>query len=93
MTKADIVHAISQETGIILKDSKIIVDAFINNVKQCLTDGNHIELRGFGTFKNKVRKPRIARNPNTQETIRLGERVIPTFKFSKQVIEKVKENN
>ncbi|MEA2103941.1 MAG: HU family DNA-binding protein [Candidatus Cloacimonadota bacterium] len=93
MTKADLVHVISQETGIILKDTKIIVDSFLESVSKSLVEGNHIELRGFGTFKNKVRKPRIARNPNTQEVLNLGERVVPTFKFSKDVVELVKNNN
>lgn len=93
MTKADLVHAISQETGIILKDTKIIVDSFLDNVSDSLIEGNHIELRGFGTFKNKLRKPRTARNPNTQEILNLGERVVPTFKFSKTVVNAVKNNN
>jgi DNA-binding protein HU-beta/integration host factor subunit beta len=93
MTKADLVRAISQETGIILSDTKLIVDTFLNVVKENMINGEHIELRGFGTFKNKVRKARIARNPNTKETIDLPERVVPTFKFSKFFINDVIENN
>ncbi|MBC8526845.1 MAG: integration host factor subunit beta [Candidatus Cloacimonetes bacterium] len=93
MTKADLVQSISQETGIILKDTKIIVDALFNNIKDCMIRGEHIELRGFGTFKNKVRKPRIARNPNTNEIIKLPERVVPTFKYSKFLIKNVMNNN
>jgi len=93
MTKADLVHAISQETGIILKDTKIIVDSLIENIKKSLIEGEHIELRTFGTFKNKKRKSRLARNPNTQEKIKIPERVVPTFKFSNKLIEQVKKHN
>ncbi|MBS3740499.1 MAG: integration host factor subunit beta [Candidatus Cloacimonetes bacterium] len=93
MTKADLVHAISQETGIILKDTKIIVDSFLDNIKESLIEGEHIELRTFGTFKNKKRKARLARNPNTQEKIQIPERVVPTFKFSNKLIEQVKKHN
>lgn len=93
MTKADLIQAISQETGIILKDTKIIVDALLDNIKESMINGEHIELRGFGTFKNKVRKARVARNPNTKDLVHLPERVIPTFKFSKFFINEVMDNN
>jgi len=93
MTKADLVRAISQETGIILSDTKMIVDAFLENVKKSMVRGEHIELRGFGTFKNKRRKARIARNPNTREIVKLPERILPTFKFSKFFINDVMNNN
>ena len=93
MTKADLVRAISQETGIILGDTKMIVDSFLDNVVNSMIKGEHIELRGFGTFKNKKRKARIARNPNTKELVELPERVVPTFKFSKFFINDVMDNN
>lgn len=93
MTKADLVRAISQETGIILSDTKMIVDALLSNVRKSMVRGEHIELRGFGTFKNKNRKARTARNPNTGEIVRLAERIVPTFKFSKFFITDIMNNN
>jgi len=93
MTKADLVRAISQETGIILSDTKMIVDALLSNIRKSMVRGEHIELRGFGTFKNKKRKARIARNPNTGEIVRLPERIVPTFKFSKFFITDIMNNN
>jgi len=93
MTKADLVRAISQETGIILSDTKMIVDALLSNVRKSMVRGEHIELRGFGTFKNKKRKARAARNPNTGEIVRLPERIVPTFKFSKFFITDIINNN
>ncbi|MEA3475892.1 MAG: HU family DNA-binding protein [Candidatus Cloacimonadota bacterium] len=93
MTKADLVRAISQETGIILSDTKMIVDALLSSVRKSMVRGEHIELRGFGTFKNKKRKARTARNPNTGEIVRLPERIVPTFKFSKFFITDIMNNN
>ena len=93
MTKADLVRAISQETGIILNDTKMIVDALLSNVRKSMVRGEHIELRGFGTFKNKKRKARTARNPNTGEIVGLPERIVPTFKFSKFFITDIMNNN
>lgn len=83
MTKADLVKKISQETGIIRKDAAIIVDAFLDSIKESLQKGKHIEIRGFGTYKLKSRRPRMGRNPKTEEKVPVPERVVPTFKFSR----------
>ena len=83
MTKADLVKIIANETGIIRKDVSVIVDSFFSTTKDCLKEGNHIEIRGFGTFKLKQRKPRMGRNPRTDEKIPVPERTVPTFKFSR----------
>ncbi len=89
MTKADLVKKISDETGILRKDTAIIVDSFLEAVKDSLIEGNHIELRGFGTFKIKTRKPRSGRNPKTGEIVPVPERVVPTFKYTRAIKEEV----
>jgi nucleoid DNA-binding protein len=58
-------------------------------VKGALRQGRHIEIRGFGTFKVAVRKPRTARNPRTGETVPLPERKVPVFKVSRDLKERV----
>jgi nucleoid DNA-binding protein len=63
MTKADIVDQISERTGLTKKDVAETVDSFLNAVARALANGHHIEIRGFGTFRVKDRKSRIARNP------------------------------
>jgi nucleoid DNA-binding protein len=83
MTKAELVKVISHDTGIIRKDAATIVDTFLAAIKDSLLEGNHIEIRGFGTFKLKVRNPRIGRNPKTDAEVKVPERVVPTFKFSR----------
>jgi nucleoid DNA-binding protein len=89
MTKADLVKSISNETGIVRKDVAIVVDAFLDAVKDTMKDGNHIEIRGFGTFKLKQRKPRIGRNPKTADKVPVPERIVPTFKFSREFKEEI----
>ena len=69
MTKADIVDQISERTGLTKKDVAETVDCFLNAVAKALSDGHHIEIRGFGTFRVKDRKSRIARNPRTGEAV------------------------
>ncbi|MCB5228577.1 MAG: integration host factor subunit beta [Candidatus Cloacimonetes bacterium] len=84
MTKADLVKIISENTGILRKDVAVVVDAFLQSVKDSMTKGNHIEIRGFGTFKLKTRKPRMGRNPKTDEKVPVPARTVPTFKFSRE---------
>jgi nucleoid DNA-binding protein len=93
MTKADLVKSISNETGIVRKDVAIVVDAFLDAVKDTMKDGNHIEIRGFGTFKLKQRKPRIGRNPKTADKVPVPERIVPTFKFSREFKDEIAEAN
>lgn len=93
MTKADLVKNIATETGIIRKDVAIVVDSFLNAVKDSMKNGQHIEIRGFGTFKLKVRKPRIGRNPKTADKVPVPERVVPTFKFSRNFKEDIADAN
>jgi len=89
MTKADIVKMISDETGMLRKDTAVIVDSFLDAVKKSLIEGNHIEIRGFGTFKLKIRKPRNGRNPKTGETVPVPERVVPTFKYTRALKDEI----
>ena len=84
MTKAELVRDISSETGIIRKDVAIVVDSFLNAIKESLKRGNHIEIRHFGTFKLKARKARIGRNPRTSIKVDVPERVVPSFKYSRE---------
>ncbi|MBN2460191.1 MAG: integration host factor subunit beta [Candidatus Cloacimonetes bacterium] len=93
MTKADLVRNVSAETGIIRKDVALAVDAFLEAVKDSMKEGKHIEIRGFGTFKLKVRKERIGRNPKTEEKVDVPARVVPTFKFSRAFKEEVDDAN
>lgn len=65
MTKADIVEDIAQKTGLTKKEVGETVDLFLEQVSDLLSQGRHLEIRGFGTFKVKERKERMARNPRT----------------------------
>ncbi|MCL2759590.1 MAG: integration host factor subunit beta [Treponema sp.] len=69
-TKADIVDALYEKTGMSRAEIRNAVDLFIDEMKEALMRRQVIELRGFGTFEVKVRKARPrARNPRTGETI------------------------
>ena len=61
------------------------MDGFLATVSQALKDGHSIEIRGFGSFKVKKRKARMARNPRTGEEVYVDEHFVPIFKGSKEL--------
>ncbi|MGH7572461.1 MAG: HU family DNA-binding protein [Gemmatimonadota bacterium] len=91
MTKADLVEQIAEATGLTKKDTAVVVDGFLEAVKQALAREQNIEIRGFGSFKVKRRRPRKARNPRTGESVHVPGRTVPTFKPSKELKELVME--
>ena len=93
MTKADLVEQVYEAIGpgVTKKDCAAIIDAFLKAVKQSLAGGEHIEIRGFGTFKARRRKPRLARNPRTGDPVHVPSRAVPVFKPSRLFKEEVAE--
>ena len=90
MTKADIVNRVASATGVTKLETEILVDGFFKTISEALADGEHFEIRGFGTFKVKQRKPRIARNPRTGERVNVEPKFVVTFKPGKEMEEKVR---
>ncbi len=82
MTKAELVEMISVETGISKKDTGIIVNMILENIGQALVSSDKVELRGFGSFKVKQRRSRLARNPRTGESVGVPAKRVPYFKAS-----------
>jgi nucleoid DNA-binding protein len=85
MTKADVVELIAEKTGFTAKDVKVVVEQFLDEVKNCLQDDKHLEIRGFGTFKVKNHKARKARNPKTNEEVQVPAKKKAFFKVSREL--------
>ena len=85
MTKAEIVDEIAERTGLTKKDVADTVDQFLEAVSRALAAGKHIEIRGFGTFKVKDRKSRLARNPRTGEEVAIPSGKTIRFKPGKDL--------
>ncbi|HLF19393.1 MAG TPA: HU family DNA-binding protein [Bacteroidota bacterium] len=92
MTKADIVDVIASATGLTKVETEAVVDGFIQTVINSMKEGKNIEIRGFGSFKVKKRKGRMARNPRTGEQVKVDEHFVPIFKVSKELKQIVDEN-
>jgi integration host factor subunit beta len=93
MTKADLVEQVAEAIGpgITKKDCAMVVDGLLNAIKNALADHAHIEIRGFGTFKVRKRRSRMARNPRTGDPVEVPARAVPIFKPSKDLRVQVSE--
>jgi len=63
MTKAELIEDVSRVVEMSRKDSEIIVETIFDSIVKSLKVGDKIEIRGFGSFRTRQRKPRIGRNP------------------------------
>jgi integration host factor subunit beta len=91
MTKADLVERVTAQISrtagpmISKKDCARVVDSFLDAIKEALQEQKNIEVRGFGTFKVRERKSRLARNPRTGDPVEVPPRAVPVFKPSKEL--------
>ena len=93
MTKADIIAEISEKTGLEKADTQIAVEAFFHVVKDSMENGENIYVRGFGSFVNKKRAKKVARNISKNTAIIIEEHYVPSFKPSKTFTEKIKKSD
>ncbi|MFC2123837.1 HU family DNA-binding protein [Bacteroidota bacterium] len=90
MTKAEVISKISEQTGIDKADVQVTVEALFSVIKNSMADGENIYVRGFGSFVNRRRAKKVARNISKNTAIIIDEHYVPNFKPSKVFIEKIK---
>src|SRR5262250_664746 len=85
MTKADLIDEVSRLAELTRKDSEVIVETIIDSIVRSLRVGDKIEIRGFGSFRTRQRKPRVARNPKTGDRVEVPAKKVPFFRPSKEL--------
>lgn len=83
MNKAELINAAAEKSGLSKKDTEAAVSAAIEAITESLTQGEKVQLVGFGSFEVKSRAARVGRNPRTKETIEIPASKIPVFKAGK----------
>ncbi|REA62410.1 integration host factor subunit beta [Dyadobacter luteus] len=93
MTKADVIAQISEKTGVDKGDVQQTLESFFTVVKDSLSDGENLYVRGFGSFINKKRARKVARNISKGTSMIIDEHFVPSFKPAKVFVEQVKESD
>jgi DNA-binding protein HU-beta len=91
MTKAEIVADIANKTGIEKVAVQAAVETFMESVKNSLSKGDNVYLRGFGSFIIKKRAQKTGRNISKNTTILIPAHNIPAFKPAKVFSNAVKK--
>jgi integration host factor subunit beta len=87
MTKAELVDEVGREASLTRKHSEVIVEAVFSSIVEALQRGDKIELRGFGSFRLRTRRPRQGRNPKTGTKVEVPGKSVPYFKPGKELRE------
>jgi integration host factor subunit beta len=85
MTRADLIEKVSRLAELPRKNSEVIVETIFDSVVRALRTGDKIEIRGFGSFRTRQRKPRVGRNPKTGDRVEVPPKKIPFFNPSKEL--------
>ncbi len=85
MTKADLVSMIADKAEITKKDAEIALKAVVDSITEALTDGEKVQLVGFGTFEIRERAARTGINPHSKQKIQIPAAKVPAFKAGKSL--------
>lgn len=85
MTKADLVDHVTALGDLTRRDGEVIVETLFDSIVDALKADDKVEVRGFGSFRSRQRKPRTGRNPKTGESVAVPAKRVPYFKPSKEL--------
>lgn len=84
MTKSALIDRVTEKVeGLTRNQTEIIIDTIFDSIKDTIAKGEKIELRGFGNFRLKQRRPRKARNPKTGNSVDVPAKRVLYFKVGK----------
>ncbi len=85
LTKAELADILFDQVGLNKREAKELVDAFFEEIRCALVDGELVKLSGFGNFQLRDKSSRPGRNPKTGESIPISARRVVTFHASQKL--------
>ncbi len=87
MNKSELVKALADEVNIPIEEATMVVNTFVDSMKDALLKGGRVEIRGFGSFKIKEYEGYSGRNPRTGEKVSVQPKRLPFFRAGKALKE------
>jgi len=87
MNKSELVKALADQANISLDEATLVVNTFVDSMKDSLLEGGRVEIRGFGSFKVKEYGSYAGRNPRTGEKVAVEPKRLPFFRAGKELKE------
>lgn len=92
LTKADLADLLFEQVGLNKREAKDMVEAFFEEVRNALEQGDSVKLSGFGNFELRTKSERPGRNPKTGEEIPISARRVVTFHASQKLKLRVEQH-
>jgi len=93
MTRSDLITKLAQRHALLTEqDAEMVVKAILNSMMKYLSEGDRIEIRGFGSFCINSRSPRVGRNPKSGEIVLVPAKRATHFKAAKELRDRVNRN-
>jgi len=90
MTKSELISRLAVHfPQLVASDAELAVKMILDAMSKSLSEGQRIEIRGFGSFGLNYRPPRIGRNPKSGERVQVPAKYVPHFKAGKELRERV----
>lgn len=89
ITKADIIDYLNNELGLNKSECKILIEDFLDEIKNSLINNEEVKLSGFGNFELINKKERPGRNPKTGEDVTITARRVVTFRAGNKLRKKI----
>ncbi len=89
MNKSQLIDKLAMATNQTNKVAEGAVNIFFNNIKDALSAGDKVEVRGFGSFLLKSYNAYTGRNPKTGEKVFVPKKELPFFRAGKDLRQKV----
>ena len=80
MTKAELVEKLANKNKLSKKQAVDVINAITQSISDALAEGNKVEIRGFGSFRIRDRKARIAYNPRSRVEVEVPAKKVPFFR-------------
>ena len=87
MNKSELVKALADQANISLDEATLVVNTFVDSMKDSVLEGGRVEIRGFGSFKVKEYGSYAGRNPRTGEKVAVEPKRLPFFRAGKELKE------
>ncbi len=87
MNKSELVKALADQANISLDEATLVVNTFVDSMKDSLLEGGRVEIRGFGSFKVKEYGSYAGRTPRTGEKVAVEPKRLPFFRAGKELKE------
>lgn len=90
MVKSELIQTLKNKfPELQTRDVELAVNCILTQMTEALAQGQHIEIRGFGSFDCRHNPPRLARNPKTGEVFNLPTKATVHFKLGKELKDRI----